>query len=262
MKRRISSLVAIAVVSLPVLSARAQDREVERVLEKFAHEPSVREVQKAAIEYYNVSPETISSLRTRTRTKALVPGLTVGVTNSLAGWTRQVDDIIFRGSGEYAIIEDQEADFLGFSVGATWQLDRLVFNAEELDVMALIGIQDGIQREVTSLYYIRRRLQIELLLNPPTTLQGRISGQLRLEELTGLLDAYTGGYFSKAAEKNRRRQGALDLPAAPLASARPEIQPTPTPSAQPPTAGAPKAPALSPVHFGGFGLTGLLDTRN
>jgi hypothetical protein len=76
-----------------------------------------------------------------------------------------------------------------------------VFNAEELDVMSLIGIQDGIQREVTTLYYVRRRLQIEQLLNPPTTTAARISAQLRLEELTGLLDAYTGGYFSKQKKK-------------------------------------------------------------
>ncbi|HET6610868.1 MAG TPA: hypothetical protein VFG83_02730, partial [Kofleriaceae bacterium] len=243
MNRQIFSLVVIAVVALPLSSARADDPEVERVLAHFDNEPSVREVQKAAIEYYNVSPDTISSLRSRTRSKALVPGLTVGVTNSLAGFTRNVDDIIFRASGDYAIIENQEADFLGLTASATWQLDRLVFNAEELDVMALIGIQDGIQREVTSLYYIRRRLQIELLLNPPTTVQSRISGQLRLEELTGLLDAYTGGYFSRAVEKNRRRESALSRSANPVASATRTVAPRTAPATELP------ASLIDPAHL-------------
>src|SRR5690242_14249342 len=77
----------------------AADDEVDRFLKRFAHEPAIREVQIAAINYYNVSPERISSLRSRTRTKALVPGVTVGVTNSLSSFDLGVDDIIFRNTG-------------------------------------------------------------------------------------------------------------------------------------------------------------------
>jgi len=187
------------------VSAHA-DSEVDEVLEKFDHEPKIREVQVAAIKYYNVSPDKIASLRSRTRTKALVPGISVGFTNSLSSFNRSVDDIIFRNVG-IAKLEEQSADFVGFSASASWSLDRLVFNAEELDVMSLIGIQDGLQREVTALYYVRRRLQIEMLLNPPKTLASRLSGRLRLEELTGLLDAYTGGYFSRKIAKNKKSKG-------------------------------------------------------
>src|SRR5690606_13318830 len=147
---------------------------------RFENEPTVREVQTAAIKYYNVSPDAISSLRSRTRSKALVPGLSIGFTNSLSSFSRAVDDIIFRERG-IAIFEDQSSDFMGFSAAASWSLERLVSNAEELDVMALIGIQDGIQREVTALYYVRRRLQIEMELTPATTLEGRLSSRLRLE---------------------------------------------------------------------------------
>jgi hypothetical protein len=189
--------------------ARADD-EVDRFLKRFDNEPTVRETQKAAIQYYNVSADSIASLRSRTRTKALVPGLSIGFTNSISSYSSALDDIIFREQG-IAKFEDQTADFRGISASASWSLDRLVFNAEELDVMALIGIQDGIQREVTALYYVRRRLQIELELNPPTTLDGRLSSRLRLEELTGLLDAYTGGFFSKTAA---RRSGKDKPPTA------------------------------------------------
>lgn len=192
--------------------ARA-DKEVDAVLAKFAHEPEIRAVQIAAIKYYNVSPDKISSLRSRTRTKALIPGISVGFTNSLSNFNRAVDDIIFRNVG-IAKLEEQKADFTGFSASASWSLERLVFNAEELDVMSLIGIQDGLQREVTALYYVRRRLQIEMLLNPPKTLASRLSGRLRLEELTGLLDAYTGGFFSKRINKNLKEKSMARVPRA------------------------------------------------
>lgn len=208
MKRMTHQLLLAAAVLLGTASSAAADDEVDRILAKFDHEPAIRDVQVAAIQYYNVSPEKIRTLRSRTRSKALVPGLTVGFANSLSSFNKSVDDIIFRNVG-IAILEEQNADFLGFTASATWSLDRLVFNAEELDVMSLIGIQDGIQREVTALYYVRRRLQIELLLNPPKTLEGRLSGRLRLEELTGLLDAYTGGFFSRQIAENLEAQSSL-----------------------------------------------------
>lgn len=197
----IAIVLALALTPKP---AQADD-EVDEILKRFDHEPKIRQVQVAAINYYNVSPSKIASLRTRTRTKALIPGISVGVTNSLSSFNRAVDDIIFRNVG-IAKLEEQSADFFGFSASASWSLDRLVFNAEELDVMSLIGIQDGLQREVTALYYVRRRLQIEILLNPPKELASRLSGRLRLEELTGLLDAYTGGYFSKEIGRNLKRK--------------------------------------------------------
>lgn len=195
-------------LAFTVSPAAHADKEVDQILKKFAHEPAIRSVQVAAIKYYNVSPDKISSLRTRTRSKALVPGISVGVANSVSSFNRNVNDIIFRQAG-IAIIEDQQADFFGFTASASWALDRLVFNAEELDVLSLIGIQDGIQREVTALYYVRRRLQIELLLNPPTSLEARLSGRLRLEELTGLIDAYTGGFFSKQAARNQKQRSKM-----------------------------------------------------
>ncbi len=186
--------------------------EVDDVLAKFDHEPTIREVQKAAISYYKVDPATINSMRSRTRTKALVPALTIGVTNSLSSYNNDVDDIVFRERG-IAIKERQTADFLGVSASLAWRFDRLVFNVEELDVLSLVGIQDGIQREVTALYYVRRRLQIQSLLNPPEALEGRISARLRLEELTGLLDAYTGGFFSKriGSSKTKRKKSSTDF---------------------------------------------------
>ena len=180
-------LAVLGLCSLAAGTAEARDPKVEQILARFEDEPTVRDVQKEAIEYYNVSPEKISSLRKRARLKALVPGLSAGFTGFQQSSALAVDDIIYRGLGT-ARYEDLNNASMAFNVSATWSLDRLIFNAEELDVISLIGIQDGIQREVTTLYYVRRRLQIELLLAPPTTIEARVSAELRLEELTGLAD--------------------------------------------------------------------------
>jgi hypothetical protein len=203
MMRRLSILAALSLAAAAA-PALADDAEVEKIMSQFDEEPTVRQVQVAAIEYYNVSPDTIKSLRARARRKALLPGLSLGGSTYKQNSKLAVDDIVYRPVGT-ARFEDQNGVYLGASASVTWNLDKLVFNAEELDVMSLLGIQDGIQREVTTLYYVRRRLQIEQLLNPPTTTAARISAELRLEELTGLLDAYTGGFFSK--KKNKPKKG-------------------------------------------------------
>jgi hypothetical protein len=195
---------AILLASTAAFAANADDAKVDKILARFANEPAIREVQVAAIEYYHVSPDTIATLRARTHQMAWVPGVGIGFTNSLSSYKRNVDDILFRARG-IAIFEDMNADFIGVNVSASWGLDRLVFNAAELDVLSLIGIQDGIQREVTTIYYVRRRLQVETLLNPPQGIDARISNQLRLEELTGLLDAYTGGFFSRTSKARAGR---------------------------------------------------------
>ena len=195
-------LLVITGALLASSAAFAEDEEVAKIMARFDREPTIRDVQKAAIEYYNVSPDTIRSLRSRARKKALLPGLSLGGAGYKQSSALAVDDIVYRPVG-IARFEDQNGVYLGATAVLTWNLDKLVFNAEELDVMSLIGIQDGIQREVTTLYYVRRRLQIEQLLNPPTTLSARIAAELRLEELTGLLDAYTGGYFSKQLTKKK-----------------------------------------------------------
>jgi hypothetical protein len=187
-------------------AARAQGGFTEeQVLARFKHEPSVQAVQDAAIRYYQVHPDRIKSLRSNAQLKALVPVISTGFANAIGSQKRVMSD------GLYLHLEsgwkENEAvnlDSMAFQVGATWNLDRLVFNAEVLDVQSLIGILDGVVREVTTIYYIRRRLQIDNLLRPPTDLASKISSTIRIEELTGLLDAMTGAFMSKSLKAAKR----------------------------------------------------------
>ena len=59
-------------------------------------------------------------------------------------------------------------------------------------------LREKVLGEVTRLYFERRRLQVDVLLNPKVDLAGQVKDELRLRELTANLDAYTGGRFSAA----------------------------------------------------------------
>jgi hypothetical protein len=60
----------------------------------------------------------------------------------------------------------------------------------------IVKLRDKVLDEVTRLYFDRRRLQVDLLLNPPSDMKKLIDDELRLQELTANIDALTGGQFS------------------------------------------------------------------
>ena len=64
-----------------------------------------------------------------------------------------------------------------------------------------VKVREKLLDEVTRLYFDRRRLQVEGLLNPATSLSDEIEYTLRLQEMTANLDALTGGAFSSSIKK-------------------------------------------------------------
>ncbi|MDP6933226.1 MAG: hypothetical protein QGG40_09940, partial [Myxococcota bacterium] len=89
-----------------------------------------------------------------------------------------------------------------YGVRLQWRLDKLIMSSERIRVINeaqdIAKLRDKVLDEVTRLYFDRRRLQVEMLLTPASDLQGRLRNELRLQELTANLDAYTGGAFSGA----------------------------------------------------------------
>ncbi len=205
MSRITLALGVLAALTVAATAAAQTKLTEQQILDRFKTEPSVQMVQEAAIRYYQVHPDRISSLRRNAQLKALMPSVSGRFSNSLYTDKRLMHDGLYpRDVLPFKEQEQINGDSLGWSVSATWDLDRLVFNAEVLDVQSLIGILDGVVREVTTVYYIRRRLQIDMLLRPPTDLASKISQRIRVEELTGLLDAMTGGFMSKGVNKAAR----------------------------------------------------------
>lgn len=198
--------VVLLLLALPA-SAQTSDEKKwteEMLLEQFKHEPTVQQIQDAAIRYYQVHPDRIRMLRRDAQMKALIPTVSGEFVNEVNQSLRKMDDGFYIGTLPFKEDEQINGDRIGFRIQASWVLDRLLFNAEVLDVQSLIGILDGVVREVTTVYYIRRRLQIDMILRPPPDLATKISQRIRIEELTGLLDAMTGGTMSKAINKSQK----------------------------------------------------------
>jgi hypothetical protein len=178
---------------------------------RFEREPTVEEVQQAALKFFKVHPEKVASYRRGAAWKALMPDLELIFNNEYGTNDRTLFDYMYKSqyaSGNWPAKDDERVKRASLSLGvrAHWSLDRLIFNAETLDVSSLVGVQEGLLREITSLYFTRRRLMTAMVLNPPQSPNEQITEQLRLDEITANLDALTGGFFSKQAKK--RLEGA------------------------------------------------------
>ncbi|MCP4498790.1 MAG: ComEA family DNA-binding protein [Deltaproteobacteria bacterium] len=176
---------------------------VRQVLEQFKGEPSVREVQKAAINYANANPDIVDSLRGRVRASAALPEFRLRVKGDIDDDTTEV---VEPGVAN----QTRESDDLGVEgyVQAKWNLDKLLFHNDELGIaretVRLSNLRNKVVSEVTRRFFERRRLQVDLELSPSTDLSSRIRKELRIQELTADIDALTGGWFSKSLEQLSR----------------------------------------------------------
>jgi hypothetical protein len=167
-------------------------------LERFKGEPSIREVQAAAIQFAEVHPQKIEQWRAAASRKAWLPTLSVGADLDK---DRNVDlDRGGTGDPDRFIIGPDEKS-TGFSVSLNWDLGDLIWNGDQTSIdtrsRLMVELREDVLNEVTHLYYERRRLETEMALSPPRDLPVEVEKELRLEELTAGIDGLTGGYFSK-----------------------------------------------------------------
>ncbi len=172
-------------------------RQARVILNKFRSEPTIRQVHGAAMNYALVNQDRISSLMGRARHAGWLPEFRFR-------YNRNIDDdrnTVFP-TANTPILTTQSTDLdHRFEFRATWRLDELVFNRNELavyrELKRLVDLRVDVLKETTKLYFERRRLQVDLMIKPPKTLITRIRRMLRLQELTADLDAFTGGFFSR-----------------------------------------------------------------
>jgi predicted tellurium resistance membrane protein TerC len=88
---------------------------------------------------------------------------------------------------------------VGFSVD--WDLGDLIWNNDQTTIdtrsKLMVELRDDIMNEVTRAFFERRRVQMEVLMHPPTDPKREIEQALKLQELTARLDGLTGGWFSE-----------------------------------------------------------------
>lgn len=203
-------LVGMFVSLLTGGAALAQESGHKALLESLKLEPTCPEVQKEALGYFNIDKEAVLSFRKGAQLKALAPVLEISGGYAYADTDEATKQDPLYPYEKFGYWLEKYAAGYGWELRGklAWNFPQLVFNAEVLDVASLAGLVQGILKEVTRLYYMRRRLQLDLILNPPADEATRLTKELRLDELTALLDAMTGGYF----QRELSRRGLTSVP--------------------------------------------------
>ena len=168
--------------------------QIERQLAALKKEPSVVEAQAAALRFFNVNPDAVRKMRERAAWKGLMPRLDTRYRLNQSDMSADTKNLNV-DANEPFLFDAADGRVQEFQIGLNWDLPALVFNAEVLDVGSLAVLQEGVLKEVTRLYYTRRRLQIDLILDPPRDPRTELSKKLRIEELTSTLNAMTGNLF-------------------------------------------------------------------
>jgi len=149
-------------------------------------EPTIREIQEAAIQYAEVAPKKIKTWRRGAKFRALLPELNLDYDKTI-----NYDS----GADKYYV---GPYDW-GFTL--KWDLADLVWSPYQKDIdvrsRLMVQLRDDILDEVTHLYYERKRLKAKLMSEPKRTTSEKHDEKFHLEELTASIDALTGGYLSR-----------------------------------------------------------------
>ncbi len=168
----------------------------------FPHEPTIAQVREVAIRYAEVQPEKIARWRQQAHWKALLPTFSVD-------YDRNQNTYIASSvttTGTRAFKTDDPSKKAGLSL--KWNLGDLIWNSDQTSIDArsrfTTQLREDLVDEITRSYFERRRLQLNALMEPSTDPKTQVEKELRLQELTAMLDGLTGGWFSNQLALNER----------------------------------------------------------
>jgi hypothetical protein len=163
-------------------------------------EPSVLDVQRAALHYLALDPRHSESLRERPRRSALVPVLEI-YGSAGEGHSRERDwDQAFTSGLDREFLDRHHEHGSDYDAGArvVWNLGNTIYHPEEIDASReareWIELRDEVLDEVAQLYFERRRALLDASRESDPYAAARL--ELRAAELAAGLDAWTGGWWS------------------------------------------------------------------
>ena len=160
------------------------------------HEPTIREVQMAAIRYAEVMPQKIRNWRVLSQLRNFIPRFTLGIDRDR---NTTIGSSSSGGKTNFTLGPEDHSTSVDF--GFTWDLANLVWDSAQTSIDSrsrlMVQLRQDILEDTTKLYFERRRLMAEFSGNPTEDPMLQKERSLRLEELTAHLDALTGGLYSE-----------------------------------------------------------------
>lgn len=214
-RRSLLSLLLIALLAIAGSTSFAHAQDAQEILNSFADEPSILQVQSAALIYAGLDPQMVSGWYTRANIAKLMPDRAeyrVDFRNDTREINRFNQDngaptldangVFLPGEvlGSELRDEQRSQDQTTHRVNVRWDFSELIFNPDILRVSREatrhVKVREDVLSSITKLYFERRRSQVELKLNPPSDVGERLRSDLQVQELTAEIDALTGGWFS------------------------------------------------------------------
>ncbi|MBI5124265.1 MAG: hypothetical protein HZA72_02470 [Candidatus Omnitrophica bacterium] len=157
------------------------DKSIKTLKAAFDGEPAFKELQQAAIRYAEVSPEKIKKWRAGAQARALLPKVSFGFDKNRSDnyeiYTSATKEYIFTGPDD---ISD------GWNVSLSWELGDFIWSDDQtnIDVRSklMVQLRNDILDDLRRTYYERKRLQFELMSNPPKDMNLKFEKELRLKE--------------------------------------------------------------------------------
>jgi hypothetical protein len=176
----------------PAATARIDGHRVLAVIA--AADPPVAEVQRAAADHDGIDPDRLRAWVARPRSAHWLPRLSIDASRT----ERDTRVVGVTGTVESDYLRVTPSTQLG--VRLSWDLDQLVFSRDEpaaaWTASRLIDRREERVRRATRLYFQRRRLLVQLALDPPREALQRAERENQVDEITAELDELTGGLFS------------------------------------------------------------------
>jgi len=168
----------------------------------FEQEPSIQEIHQAAVQYADVSDKKIRRWQQQSRLKHLLPTLSGGFKENGA---KTVDlDRSGTTTPDVFILGPEEKNW-GWDVDVSWDLTDLIWSSSQTSIDSrsrlTVDLRNEILTNLTRIYFERKRVITEHFINSNNSNHTSYKIKNRIEELTALLDVYTGGYFSEEMEE-------------------------------------------------------------
>lgn len=186
-------------------AAAAHRAAIERALARLDGEPSLAELQRAALRVADADPESVRKWRRAPNLSHVLPRF-----RATTNYNIERDESLIRYQEKpdrWGATSDHD---LRLQFWAQWELSRLVFNPDEVRVHGALANRaqrrENLLATLVGYYYERRRLQLEEIIDPPSEMADIIELRMRIDELTAMIDALTGGLLSSTLEQDSRRR--------------------------------------------------------